>query len=108
MLKSFKCVDLLVSILVCVQTTPDGKSYSYYIPSLVCWEGQHLGHAVICTFAAVLFSAICILLQYTYYEARNTLKNPLSKVNASSDVFMTLSKIANVILFSFFRTVCLY
>jgi len=35
---------------------------------------------------------------------RNSHKNPLAKSNANSDVFMTISKIINVLLFSFIRT----
>lgn len=93
-------IEVFVSIVDCIKI--DDKLVIIYNPDIVCWTGQHYIHVIMGILFAILFCIVSLVVQMCYFESRFNLHDHGAKANARADCFLTISKIINIMLKSFF------
>ena len=97
---------MLLSILNCTeQTNVNTKvttQVNIYANYIECWQGAYYIHAIFSIVISIAFVIVCFIVQMTYYENKYFTENVSAKTNSKSDVFVLISKIIILIVFSFF------
>jgi hypothetical protein len=93
--------ETFVTIISCTQSADGEELVIYYFPDIVCYQGWHLMHSIICTTFQLLFIAIAITVTITYYEPRMCTGSTKAKIDNYSDIVFILNKVVLQFIFAF-------
>ena len=87
-----------------IQCQPDSTGTIQVLvsyPTVQCWAGMHILHAVIGIISIIVFVAISIIVALNYFESRTNSTDPSARSNSRADVAFALNKIILQATFSF-------
>jgi hypothetical protein len=100
--------DILTSMLECEEKVDSQgltKIVNHYAPNLVCWKGEHYVHATFAIIADVIFVIICLVVYIFFYESNSSTKDHSARIHSRAHVFLLISKIISILIFTFLNKV---
>lgn len=71
--------EFLVNIVQCETNPDDGLSYLSSYPTVQCWAGMHIVHAVVGILNMVVFVSISLVVALNYYESKLSSTDPTAR-----------------------------
>jgi len=93
--------EFFLSLSACQQSKTSTDLTHVVYPDVVCFQSIHIVHISISYIMLLIFGIMTFMVTVMNYENRFT-KDPTCKMNAHTDLFLLISKLAYVFFFNFF------
>lgn len=81
-----------MSIASCSQDD-NGTMVMQQFPEIVCWQGQHIVHALFAGAIGIIYVLIACVVALTFYENKMKTDNPLARKDSKAEVSFIINKI---------------
>ncbi|CAD8062066.1 unnamed protein product [Paramecium sonneborni] len=92
--------ETLISLITC-ETNENGEYALAQFPTVLCWSGWHIFHAILASLFNLIFTIICSIVAYAFFEPKMKTKNRTSRQDSNGEVVFILNKVICQVLYSF-------
>lgn len=92
--------EILISVITC-SANESGLYAMTQFPNVACWTGWHIFHAIISQFFNLLFTSICTIAAFTFFEPRMNSGDRTARQDSSCEVAFIMNKVTCQVLYSF-------
>lgn len=84
--------ETLISLITC-STNENGEYAMELFPDVVCWQGWHILHSILACLFNLIFTIICSIVAYAFFEPRMGSKNRTARSDSNGEVVFILNKV---------------
>lgn len=89
--------------MTCAQSANGAGYVNVFYPSVTCWSGDHILHAIFSIIAALLYLETNFVVSLCYFECKSTANVPNARVNARANFLIILYMTVMIISMMFMR-----